>query len=250
MQSTYLKPILAVTLLLSACVISKPTSPVAIYPKELPRVPVPDAVAAQVPAGYKVEIFMKDLVWPSSIEFDEAGNVYVAEAGYVYGDPFAPAQVLRISPDGKITRYAEQLNSPVTVLLWHNGKLYISHRGNISAVEAEGRVIDLVTGLPSYGDHFNNQMSAGPDGKIYLGQGVATNSGIVGMDNVYPFVWAMLWPDAHDVPAKDLKLKKESFVTPQPNNVLARTGRLLNPGNNVTYAVGSVFTRNKTNRCW
>lgn len=236
---------LLIILCLSGCVLHQTSVPVGIYPKELPKVPSPDAGAAQVPAGYKVEVFMKDLIWPTSVEFDEKGNVYVAEAGYAYGDPFAPAQILRIARDGSITRYADQLNGPIIDILWHNGRLYISHRGKISAVESDGRVVDLVTGLPSYGDHFNNQMSVGPDSKIYFGQGVATNSGVVGMDNVYPFVWTMLWPDVHDVPAKDIKLKRQGFVTPQPNNVLSRTGLLLNLGSNVTYAVTSVFTRNK-----
>ncbi len=32
------------------------------------------------------------------------------------------------------------------------------------------------------------EISLGPDGKIYFEQGVATNSGVVGLDNVYPYV--------------------------------------------------------------
>jgi len=228
-----------------SCTIQKPSVPVGIFPKEQPKVPPPDASAASVPAGYKVEVFMKDLIWPTSIEFDDAGNAYVAEAGYAYGDPFAPAQILRITPAGEITRYAEQLNGPITDILWHGGRLYVSHKGKISAVGADGRVVDLVTGLPSYGDHFNNQMTVGPDGKIYFGQGVATNSGVVGMDNVYPFVWLMLWPDVHDVPAKDIRLRGTSYLTPQPNNVLARTGRLVRLMKNVNYAVTSTLNRNK-----
>ena len=51
-----------------------------------------------------------------------------------------------------------------------------------------GGLRDLVTGLPSLGDHHNNQIAAGPDGKIYFGQGVATNSGVVGVDN-FVFGW-------------------------------------------------------------
>lgn len=230
---------------LSACVMKKTSVPVGIFPKEVPKIPAPDAASAKVPDGYKVEVFMKDLIWPTSIEFDDEENVYIAEAGYAYGDPFAPAQILRITPEGDITRYADQLSAPVIDLLWHKGKLYISHRGKISVVNANGKVDDLVTGLPSFGDHFNNQMSVGPDGKIYFGQGVATNSGVVGMDNVYPFVWVMLWPDVHDVPAKDIKLRRTSFVTPQPNNVLSRTGKLVNLGTDVSYAVMSIFSRNK-----
>ena len=231
--------------LFSSCTIHTPTFPVGQYPKEISPVPAPDAAAAWVPAGYKAEVFMKDLIWPSSIEFDESGNVYVAEAGYVYGDPFAPAQVLRISANGQIARYADGFFGPITDLLWYQGKLYVSHRGKITTVGNDGAKTDLVTGLPSFGDHFNNQMTVGPDGKIYFGQGTATNSGIVGLDNAYPYVWLLLYPDVSDVPAKDIELTGESFLTPQPNNVLSRQGKLVSWGRNVSYAVNSVFNRNK-----
>jgi glucose/arabinose dehydrogenase len=123
--------------------------------------------------------------------------------------------------------------------------MFVSHKGKISAIDNNGTVTDLVTGLPSHGDHFNNQMTVGPDGKIYFGQGSATNSGVVGLDNSYPFVWLLLWPDVHDVPARDMRLRNTSYLTPQPNNVLARQGYLIGLGHNVTYAVTSVFNRNK-----
>jgi glucose/arabinose dehydrogenase len=230
---------------LASCTIIKPSVPTGIFPKEMPKVPEPDAASAVLPAGYKAEVFMKDLIWPTSVEFDDAGNLYVAEAGYVYGDPFAPATVLRVAPNGQITRYAKDFNGPITDLLWHRGRVYVSHKGKISAVENDGRVTDLVTGLPSYGTHFNNQMTIGPDGKLYFGQGTATNSGVVDLSNAYPFFWLLLWPDVHDVPAKDIRLTRQSFLTPQPNNVLARQGRLTRLGINVAYAVTSVFNRNK-----
>lgn len=228
----------------SGCAVQN-TFPTGLYPKQLPAVPEPDAAAAAVPAGYQVEVFMKDLIWPSAIEFDDAGNIYVAEAGYVYGDPYAPAQVLRITPSGAITCYATNLNGPVTDVLWHRGQLYVSHRGKISVVKTNGNVQDLVTDLPAGGDHFTNQMSVGPDGKIYFGQGTATNSGVVGLDNAYPYVWLLLHPDVHDVPAKDIRLRRTSFLTPQPNNVLARQGSLLTWTKDVGYAVNGIFNRNK-----
>jgi glucose/arabinose dehydrogenase len=234
-----------ITAICISCNIQKPSFPTGLYPKDMPKIPEPNASAAWAPAGYKVEVFMKDLIWPSSIEFDESGNIYVAEAGYVYGDPFAPAQILRITPAGQISRHAEGFNGPITDILWHKGMLYVSHKGKISSVGANGVVQDLVTGLPSHGDHYNNQMTIGPDGKLYFGQGTATNSGVVGLDNAYPFVWLLLHPDVYDVPARDMRLARESFLTPQPNNVLARQGRLTGFGKDVTYAVTSVFNRNK-----
>ena len=231
--------------LITACTIQKPSVPVGIYSKEMPAVPEADAAAAVVPPGYQVEVFMTGLIWPTSIDFDGEGNTYIAEAGYAYGDPFAPARILRVASDGALTTYAENFSGPITDILWHEDRLYISHKGKISVVNANGTVEHLVTDLPSYGDHFNNQMTVGPDGKVYFGQGVATNSGVVGLDNAYPFVWLLLWPDVHDVPAKDIRLSSESFLTPQPNSVLSRQGKLVSFGKDVSYAVTSVFNRNK-----
>lgn len=242
-HQSYTMIFIMAVLLLDGC-IPRPSFPTGVFPDDRPRVPEPDAAAAKVPEGYQVEVFMKDLVWPSSIEFDEEGNVYVAEAGYAYGDPFSPAQVFRISSAGEITILSDAFKGPITDLLWYQGRLYVSHLGKISAVDRNGNVSDLVTDLPSSGDHQNNQMSVGPDGKIYFGQGTATNSGVVGMDNVYPFVWLMLYPHVHDVPAQDIRLRGESFLTPHPNNVLARQGRLLSFSSNVGYALASTVNRN------
>jgi glucose/arabinose dehydrogenase len=59
-------------------------------------------------------------------------------------------------------------------------------------------------------------MAAGPDGKIYFGQGTMTNAGVVGPDNFLPFGWLMKYPDLHDVPARDLKLRDLTFEEPDP----------------------------------
>lgn len=176
-------------------------------PKELPKVPPPDPEAAELPTGYGVDVAANDLAYPTSIEFDAAGAMYVAEGGYIYGDEIASARVLRISPEGKKEVVADQLLGPVTDLLWHEERLFIAQRGKISVLEPGG-VRDLVTDLPSFGDHHNNQMTIGPDGKLYFGQGTATNSGVVGLDN-FKIGWLAKHPTVHDVPAKDIRLRSE-----------------------------------------
>ncbi len=192
-------------------------------PEQMPTIPPPDAASAQVPAGYRVEIVLKDLTYPTCIAIDDAGVLYVAEGGYIYGDDAAPARIIRVRTDGKKETAADQLNGPITDLLWHDNRLYISHRGKISVLEGS-KVRDLVTGLPSLGDHHNNQLAVGPDGKIYFGQGTATNSGVVGLDN-FKMGWLAKYPDVQDLPPKDIRVTKQAFATPDILTLLAgKTG--------------------------
>jgi glucose/arabinose dehydrogenase len=46
-------------------------------------------------------------------------------------------------------------------------------------VKPDGSNQDVITELPSFGDHHNNRVIFGPDGKMYIGQGMVTNSGVV-----------------------------------------------------------------------
>ena len=181
-------------------------------PDEMPQVPPPDPSAAPVADGYQVEVVVSGLTYPTSADFDDVGNMYVSEAGGVSGDPVAPARIWRITPTGEMQIAADHLSAPVNDLLWHNGRLYISHGGKISDL-LDGQVRDLVTGLPSQGDHQNNQLTVGPEGKIYFGQGTVTNSGVVGVDS-FEFGWLKKHPELHDVPGHDIRLTPQEFETP------------------------------------
>ena len=109
------------------------------------------------------------------------------------------------------------LNGPITDIEFYDGKLYVSHRGIISTVEPKsGLVKDIIIGLPSIGDHHNNQIAIeGPNNRIYFGQGEATNSGIVGEDN-FKLGWSKVAPTVHDIPAKNITLTGQNFVTKNP----------------------------------
>ena len=229
---------------------TKPVAPDIRAPAlkpERPTIPMPDAAAAWVPDGYRAEVVLAGLMYPTSVEFDDASTLYVAEGGYMPGDESRTARILKfVAPAeaaaGQVV-VASGLSAPVTDLLWYHGQLYISHKGRISVVE-DGQLRDLVTDLPSQGDHSNNQLAAGPDGWIYFGQGSVTNSGVVGPDN-FAFGWPPKHPEVCDVPAHDIVLTGEVFESPDPRKpgATARTsafqpfGRMVPAG---TVVKGSV----------
>lgn len=100
-------------------------------------------------------------------------------------------------------------------LLILDGKLYVSHRGKVAIVLADGKLQDIVTGLSSSGDYTNNELARGPDGKIYLAQGTVTNSGIVGPDN-YTFGWLDRSTQLHDVPCHDVTTLGQNYRSSNP----------------------------------
>jgi glucose/arabinose dehydrogenase len=181
--------------------------------------------------GYKIQPILWNLTLPSTVTFDDNGSMYIAESGYTYGGFMPAPRILQVSPSGQVSVLVDRgLNGPITDLEFNhkNGLLYVSHKGLISAVDHRGAIRDLVTGLPSGGDHFNNQIAFGPDGRFYFGQGTATNSGVVGDDN-YQYGWLKTSPQFHDTPGKNITLSGQTFrsfnpLTPQDLNDYATTG--------------------------
>jgi hypothetical protein len=57
----------------------------------------------------------------------------------------------------------------------------------------------------------------GPDGKLYWGQGSATNAGVVGADN-FAYEWLPKFPGFCDVPAQDItqagRLQRRRLLPP------------------------------------
>ena len=170
-----------------------------------------DVTDTSVPDNYRIEAVVANLSVPTTIIFD-GNDLLIAESGY---KNTAAPRVLRIKPDGSVqVEASEGLKGPVTGLLVKDGQLYVSHRETVSIVEG-GRLRHIVTGLPSKGDHQNNQIVLGPDGKIYMGQGTVTNTAVVGVDN-FVFGWLKDDPEVHEVPCQDVTLTGENFETENP----------------------------------
>jgi glucose/arabinose dehydrogenase len=174
-----------------------------------------------LPPGYRIEAVATGLTFPTGIAFDDRGRPHVTESGYVYGEKWTTPRLLRIEPDGKTTRVASGgRNGPWNGVAFHRGAFYVAEGGQLEGgrilrITPRGAITTLVEGLPSLGDHHTNGPAIGPDGALYFGQGVATNSGIVGIDS-YDFGWLKRHPEVHDIPCRDVTLAGRNFETPNP----------------------------------
>jgi glucose/arabinose dehydrogenase len=202
---------------------------------DLSTVPTPPGLApttqgelvVEAPEGFTVEPLARGLDLPGSLCFDDEGNVCVLESGGCLGNNPGrmPPRIRVFSPDGAPLRTIDlggkHVVFPAWGIAWRDGAFFISHRdedhaGAISRVEKDGRVTPIVQGLPSQGDHATNQLSFGPEGKLYFAQGTATNSGVVGVDDFVAFGWAERHPAVHDVPARTIVLTGKNFATADP----------------------------------
>lgn len=175
-----------------------------------------------LPQGYSIEVFATGLTTPINIIFDAQDQMYVADAGVADGS-------------GKVYRYegggyrllAEGFNPPLTGITYYEQMIYVAHRGTVTVLRPDGTRQDILKDLPSKGDHHNNKVEFGPDGKMYFGQGTATNSAVVGEDNTS---WVKKYPDFHDSPGADITLAGQNFTT-----------RGLNPGTTVSTGAYKAF---------
>jgi glucose/arabinose dehydrogenase len=184
----------------------------------------------QVPSGYSVEVVAKELTFPTSATFDDEGNLFVIESGYAYGGEWEEPRLLRIEEDGSSTSIAKgSRNGPWNGITYHQGFFYVaegghSEGGKILKISKEGNIATLAEGFPSLGDHHTNGLVV-KDGYIYFGQGTATNSSVVGVDN-----WMMGWlgdnKNFHDIPCKDIVLAGKNFLSDNPMSMAPASNKV------------------------
>jgi glucose/arabinose dehydrogenase len=181
----------------------------------------PDPADVAVPDGYEVEVVASGFTFPIGVAFDAAGRPVVLEAGYSYGEVFTTPKLVRLEGDG--TRHVIAQGGeggPWTGITFHHGFFYVvdggeSNPGRVLRVSEDGTIEELVTGLPTLGDHHGNGPVVAPDGTLYFATGTATNSAVVGIDNFH-FGWLKRFPDFHDVPCADVTLTGFSERTENP----------------------------------
>jgi len=215
----------------------------------------------ELPDGFALELVAGGLSFPDAIAVADDGTIFAALSGF----GGTPGQVVIVNPDGTVAPFVDAatagLQGPITdIAFGSDGTFWIAHAGGIATVDlTSGAVTPLLTGLPSLGDHQNNQLAFGDDGWVYFGQGTATNSMVVGPDNAL-FGWLPLFPEFHDTPCEDVTIAGMPFespnvLTPDPNDVALTSpyqgsGVALDPGTTVPGAVpcnGAVLRFQPTN---
>jgi glucose/arabinose dehydrogenase len=153
--------------------------------------------------NYSIHMAVSGLNFPTGLTFGD-GVMYVSESG-IAGSP----RIVRVGENGSIIEVAGGFNTPVTGVTFHDGWLYVAHKGVITRLHPDGSGRqDIITGLPSNGDHSNEQITFGADGMMYFTIGTATNSGVVGPDNSPAFV--------PEVPCEDIQVHGANFTSPDP----------------------------------
>ena len=167
-----------------------------------------------LPAGYAAEVVATGFNTPVHCTFDERGFCYVVECGHKIE---AQPRILKVDPaTGRHETFLELpaerwiKTGAVTGACWHGGHLYVTNTDTLFRVGPGGAIEDLVTGLPGLGDHQTNHPVVGPDGRLYFGQGSATNAGVVGADN-FAYEWLPHFPRFHDVPGQDVTLVGRNY---------------------------------------
>jgi len=204
----------------AVCTCGARLRPAATHRPAADRRPI-DRALVEYPSGFVLERYIENLTGPTSIAFDDQGSLLIAEGGSAER---APA-IFGMRPDGTrfevyrdpqlpfgIASPKAKLYGPIGGILYHDGKLYVSHRdrnrlGVITAFGLrDGSRRTIVGGMPAQGDNGLTDLALKPDGRLYFGIGTATNSGIVGLDN-WGVGWVRQYPKVHDQPWTKLRLR-------------------------------------------
>lgn len=219
---------LSMILLHSGCV-SGPT----LLPVDQ-RKPI-DRKVIEYPVGFVLKTLARGLTAPSSIAFVKEdgpyqGSLLVAESGVdghsprifgwkadgAYFSVYPRSQKIPI-PD--FFRSGNEIYGPIGGMVVTQGQIFVTHRdergrGVVSAFTFDGAMSTVVADMPSQGDNSLTDIAVHPiSGRLYFGQGSATNSGVVGIDN---WDWVTLYPEFCDLPNVPIKLLGYKFVSRNP----------------------------------
>lgn len=178
--------------------------------------------AVEAPPGFRVVLVAEGLNYPSAMDWDEQGRLFVLQSHSV-PLPLTGVKVVRFEPGGELVELA--LTGPgaptgkVAVgLVFHQGWFYLSHEQEDGSWAVsrfrpdDGETEAVLRGLPGQGDHWANHLAFDAAGTLYFGLGSATNSGVVSSHDPVNAKWLKDRPLARDIPCRDLTLTAAVFT--------------------------------------
>jgi hypothetical protein len=168
-----------------------------------------DRSQVEYPANCTFVQIIKGLNCPTAMCWDAEGNMLIAESGidgsephifgyhkdHTYFNIYPWKRNVSFYPTGFV------LYGPIGGMAAYKGRLYVSHRdkndkGMITALGYDGTHNTIIADLPAQGDYGVTDVAIRND-RVYFGVGMATNSGVVGLDN-FNEGWQKRHPQVHD----------------------------------------------------
>jgi glucose/arabinose dehydrogenase len=218
-------------------------TPMMVRPKDQIAI---DRHNVDYPAGFELKLVARNFTAPVAMAF-HSNDKLIAEAGLEGEEP----QIWVMHPNGTLTLFYPfnqripfspvqvgfEMYGPIGGMIVDGDKVYVSHRdsdgyGVISELGFDGSHHTVVAGLPAQGDYGVTDLAVNRDrdgnARLYFGIGSATNSGIVGLDN-------MRWLRGHrgvcDQNAADLELLGLRYLSKNPfASLFSPTGETADTG--------------------
>jgi len=179
----YLLPGVLVTLLslAGACIESPPSGHGGPLVRPGTALPLP-APGVRVPRGYHANLFVapgQEIRTPTALAFGPDGRLYVTE---LTGDIKAVSDADGDGVADRVEVFARGFASPLG-LAFRGNDLYVSSHNRITQLRddrtgrlgTDARIV--VADMQVRGQHQNNHLALGPDGKLYVGVGSTNNRG-------------------------------------------------------------------------
>ena len=180
------------------------------------------ATAVAAPAGFRAMLVAQGLNYPSAMDWDDRGRLFVLQSHSV-PLPFTGVKIVRFEPSGELvdielTGPGAPTGNVAVGLVFHEGYFYLSHEEKdgtwgVSRFRPDGGdTAAVLRGLPASGDHWVNHLVFDRAGTLYFGIGSGTNSGVVSSHDPVNGKWLKDRPAAHDIPCRELTLLGAQFT--------------------------------------
>jgi plastocyanin/glucose/arabinose dehydrogenase len=201
----------------------------------LPQAAAQGANDILVPSGYQVSQFATGFTGATAFDRAPNGDLYVLDSGsgfgFAQGTPAPNVKIWKVTNGSPSLVYngdsQKGLTSPALgIAVKDDDTIFVNDGTGLNRVHRDGSVQHLID-LPVQGDHAADHIVIGKDGRLYWGEGSATNASVVGEDNLM-LGWLKAHPTFHDIPCKDVVLSGQNWTSkdvlgPDPN-ATATTG--------------------------